>query len=168
MAKIPEKGLIYKTSRISYITNYFIIALIIIFLILLWQKFSLPLIPRSSEEMFPFLVLLAFSALVAYLVEEAGLERLVRQYIVTNNEVIKIEGVLRKKRTAIPYQSVADIGVEKGVLGRIFNFGNVVISGFKDRITMRGLKNPDEVYRIIQNKISKTKGVPRAQKTEQE
>jgi membrane protein YdbS with pleckstrin-like domain len=152
-----EKGVRYKTSRIAYIANYFIVILLIAFLFLLSQKFKLNfnLAAASVEELIPVLTFLAFAIVAVYLAEEVDIERIIRQYVVTNNEIIKIEGVIRKKRIAIPYQSVADIKVIRGVIGRIFNFGNVEITGMKNNIIMKGIKDPEEIYRIIQNKISR-------------
>ena len=161
-----EKGVKYKTSRISYIANYFIIVLLIAFLFLLSQKFKLSftLAAASVEEIIPAMTFLAFVVVAVYLAEEVDIERIIRQYVVTNNEIIKIEGIIRKKRIAIPYQSVADIKVIRGVVGRIFNFGNVEITGMKNSIIMKGMKNPEEIYRIIQNKISRFRVRPRVRK----
>jgi membrane protein YdbS with pleckstrin-like domain len=78
----------------------------------------------------------------------------IRKYVITNNEVMKVEGILRKKKFAIPYQSIADVKMSKGVVGRIFNFGNIEIMGFKEPIHMKGIRNPDEVLRIIENKVN--------------
>jgi membrane protein YdbS with pleckstrin-like domain len=170
MAKIPEKGLMYKTARISYITNYCIVVLLIVFLFLLWQKFNLSFTfsPKTVEELTSVLIFFAFFIVIAYLIEEPAIERLIRQYLVTDDEVVKIEGIIRKKRIAIPYQSVADVRVIKGVIGRIFNFGNIEVSGFKDAITMKGLRNPEEIYRIIQNKIARFRGGPRIRRIKAE
>lgn len=164
--KTVESGVKYKTSRISYVTNYSIFILLVVFLFLLWQKFNLNLdfTLRSTENMVPFLVFSASLIIASYLLEEATIERIIRQYFVTDNEVIKLEGFLRKKRVVIPYQSVADVRVTKGVIGRIFNFGDVEVTGFKDAIVVKGVKDPDEICRIIQSKISRFRGGPRIHK----
>lgn len=152
-----EKGVEYKTTRISYIANYFIVALMIVFILLSWQRFkpSFTLSPASREELIPVLVFFAFLVVALYLATEADMEKLVRQYLLTNSEVIKIEGIISKKRIAIPYQSIADIKVIRGVVGRILNFGNIEVTGIKNVIILKGMKDPEEIYRIIQNKISR-------------
>jgi uncharacterized membrane protein YdbT with pleckstrin-like domain len=170
MVKIPEKGVKYKTSRIAYIGNYLLAILIIFFLLLLIQKLNLGffLFPKTLGQVFSTFLIIGFVGLTAYFIEEPVIERIIRHYVVTNNEVIKIEGIIRKKRIAIPYQSVADVRVTKSFVGRVFNFGNVEISGFKDSITMKGMRDPEEIYRIIQNKISRFRGGPRIRKIEYE
>jgi membrane protein YdbS with pleckstrin-like domain len=95
-------------------------------------------------------------------------ERAMRQYYVTNNEVMEIEGFVRKKRTVIPYQSIADVKVVKGVAGRIFRFGDVIIAGMKESIKMKGMKNPDEIYKIMENKIALMKTGGRGRRIERE
>jgi membrane protein YdbS with pleckstrin-like domain len=169
--KIKERGLVYKTSRISYIENYVIIALILIFLYFFYSYFGFDILTSFSngktEDMVKLIVLLVSISMISFLAEEPAIERLIRQYIITKDEVVKIEGFLRKKRTAIPYQSIADIKMGKGIIGRIFNFGNVVVSGFKDEIIIKGVRNPDEVYRIINHRIRRRQ-VPRLRKIRNE
>lgn len=154
-----EEGVKFLTSRISYISNYFLIALAVIFIYLFFQQINFKIIffPKNINEAFPIFILLGILILISYLIEEPVLERIIRQYYVTNNEVIKVEGLIRKKRIAIPIQSIADLRVKKGVVGRIFNFGNVEITGFKSNIIMKGMRKPEKIYEMIKEKISKRK-----------
>ena len=105
---------------------------------------------------FNLIIFFVLLALAAGMAEEPEWERILRRYIVTNNEIIKIEGLFTKKKTVIPYQTVADIRVTKTPLGRILNYGTVLVGGFKqgDDIVLKGMRNPDEVYRVIQNKVN--------------
>ena len=164
--KAVESGTKYKTSRTSYMTNYLIFVLLVVFALLVWQRFSLnfTLSPQTNAELFYDLIIFAFLLVAVYLLEEADMERMLRHYFVTNNEVIKIEGIIRKKRISIPYQSVADVRVNKGVVGRMFNFGDVEITGMKENINMKGMKKPDEIYDAIQKKIARFRGGPRIRK----
>jgi membrane protein YdbS with pleckstrin-like domain len=166
--KIPEKGVVYKTSRISYVSNYVILALVLILISLAWPYLNLKfsLVPKTAGDFWSTMVIFAFILIITFLLEEPSIERIIRKYVVTNNEVTKIEGIFRKKKFAIPYQSVADIKLEQGVVGRIFNFGNVCVtgvvrgdqSGGAEAIILKGIRNPDEVYRIVQNKINLMRG----------
>lgn len=143
-----EERLKYKTSRISFIFNYFLIVLVLIlfFLVLPYLNFS-----------WSILVYYFFLLIILALILEPEAERVIREYFITNAEVIKIEGILTKKRISIPYQSVADVRVVKGIVGRIFNYGNIVVKGVKDDITMKGIKNPESVYELINRKIESMK-----------
>lgn len=152
MKGIQEKGLRYKTVRISYIQNYFIVILLFVLIALLLPVLDL-------EAWWSKLLILGISSVILILFFEPETERALREYLITNAEVTKIEGIIIKKRISIPYQSVADIRVIKGIAGRIFNFGTVVIKGMKDDIVIKGVKEPEVVYRIIENKIARMKGL---------
>lgn len=166
--KIPEKGMVYKTSRISYVSNYVLLVLVLILISLAWPYLNLKfsLVPKTSGELLSTMVVFAFVLIITFLLEEPSIERIIRRYVVTSNEITKIEGIFRKKKFAIPYQSVADIKLEQGIIGRIFNFGNVCVtgvvrsdqSGGAEAIVMKGIRHPDEAYRIVQNKINLMRG----------
>jgi uncharacterized membrane protein YdbT with pleckstrin-like domain len=68
-----------------------------------------------------------------------------------------VEGIFSKKKLSIPYDQIAGITVSKSVLGRILKFGDVKISGFKDEILMKGMRNPDKLHQKIQEKIKFSK-----------
>lgn len=155
-----EKGIMLKTSRVSYFFNYILAVLLVLLFLLLLPYVSLDFtfFPKTANQLWTTMFVFGFVILIIYLLDEPGLERFIRQYIVTNNETIKVEGILTKKRLIIPHQSVSDIRVEKSILGRIFNFGNVNVVGYKNEIKMKGIKEPDVVYRIIENKIALMSG----------
>ncbi|MEM7825441.1 MAG: PH domain-containing protein [Candidatus Aenigmatarchaeota archaeon] len=143
-----EESLKYKTSRISFIFNYFLIILLLILFFLLLPFLDFP---------FSYFVYYFFFLIILVLLLEPEAERTIREYFITNAEVIKIEGILTKKRISIPYQSVADVRVIKGIVGRILNYGNIVVKGVKDDIILKGIKNPEAVYELINRKIENMK-----------
>jgi uncharacterized membrane protein YdbT with pleckstrin-like domain len=153
-----EERLKYKTSRISFIFNYFLAILVFILFLLL-----LPYLTFSWSILVYYLLFLIILALIL----EPEAERVLREYFITNAEVIKIEGILTKKRISIPYQSVADVRVIKGIVGRIFNYGNIIVKGVKDDIIMKGIKNPEQAYNLINKKIESMKR-PKGKEVESE
>jgi len=157
----------YKASYRSFVANYLLAGLVAVFIIMLYSQYNLVInfAPRSVYELLSSFLIISFIAIILFLIEEPTIKRILFRYSITENEIIKMEGILRKKKIAIPLQNIADVKIEKGIIGRIFNFGNVEVSGFKNSITMFGLENPEEVYRIIKNKISL---VSKTQKTKKE
>jgi membrane protein YdbS with pleckstrin-like domain len=155
MKKLPERGLVYKTSKISYISNYLIMVLAAVLFFLLLPNLKFTPSPKTLSEYWPTLAILGFLTLIIALFEQPSIERWRRRYIVTNNEIIKEEGILRKLKVTIPFQSVADVKIEKGIIGRILNFGTIHVTGFGQNnvIVMKGMHNPEEIYSIIRNKI---------------
>jgi membrane protein YdbS with pleckstrin-like domain len=158
--RIEDLGLVFKRARISYMWNYVLVLLLVALLALAWPVFGLTFTinPYSFELFWKSTVVLAFGVLCFLLIEEPAIENTVRQYVITNTEVMKIEGVLTKTRVIIPYQSVSDVVFKKTLLGRLLNFGDISVTGFKNEIVFKGVKNPETVYRIIQNKISMMRG----------
>lgn len=145
--KIKEKGARWKTSRVSYVSNYFLT--ILLFLLLMILGFTL-----DVNVLWVKLLVYGCAFVLSFLILEPEVEKTLREYIITNNEVMKIEGIFRKKKTSIPFGAVADVKLIKGFTGMLFNFGDVEVSGFKDKIKIKGIKDPDEVYKIIENKIA--------------
>jgi membrane protein YdbS with pleckstrin-like domain len=156
MKKLTERALVYKTSRISYISNYLIMILAIVLFFLLLPDLKFTLFPKTLNEFIPTMAILLLLMVISLLFEQPTLERWKRHYVITNNEIIKEEGILRKVRSTIPFQSVADLKVEKGIMGRILNFGTIQVTGYGQNnvIVMRGMRHPDELYNIIRNKIN--------------
>ena len=145
------KGIKLKSARISFLPNYFLAVFILCVIFLTY-----PLLDIPSNN---FHTLLIFSGIVyaSILVQEPEIRRLMRTYFITNNEAIKIEGIIRKNKISIPYQNVTSVSFYKGVLGRIFNFGDVVVKSGSGEIRILGIKDPEQITRIIENKISLTK-----------
>lgn len=155
--RIPEKGVIYRASPRAFIGNYLLAAGVVVLATLVVTSFGIgfTLFPASIGEMLNTLVYFAFAAVVAFLFEEPYLEGMMRYYAISNSEVVKVEGILRKRRHAIPYQSVAEVKVVKGLFGRLFNYGSVEVAGFKETgIFMNHMSDPEEIQRIVQHRVN--------------
>jgi membrane protein YdbS with pleckstrin-like domain len=148
----------YKTSRVSFLSNYLIGALAIIFFILVLTTFDLnfSILPKSGKELFDTLVILGIAAIAAGLIEQPEWVRFMRTYFVTRDEVVEVEGILSKRKIILPYQSISEITVKRNLLGRILNYGDVYIGAFRagSDINMKGIKNAHKVHEIIQNRIN--------------
>ena len=169
---IPTNGLTYKTSRRSYIENYIIVCLAAVILFMAWPMLGLDfsLTPSTQMQFFSTMFVFAFIIVAAVLFEEPSIEGFVRRYIVTNHEIVKIEGIFSKKKISIPYQSVANVKISKSFLGRLMDYGTLHITCVGKEgndIIMKGIASPDVVYSIIQNKISlMRKSIKHKKKTE--
>jgi membrane protein YdbS with pleckstrin-like domain len=151
---------VYKTSRRAYFWNYFLAGMVVIFLYLLITTFSLTFsfIPKTFTELWNSMVILLVIAVAGLLSEEPILIGLKRQYVIGEDEITQIDGILRKKKFVLPYQGIADVRVNKGILGRILNYGDVEVVGFKESIDMKGMAYPDEIHGILQSKLSRQRG----------
>jgi membrane protein YdbS with pleckstrin-like domain len=150
--------LVLKTSRLSYLYNYFIGALAIIFLLLFIGAFGLEFsfFPKTNHSAGTTLATLGLLAIAAWVIEQPELARFMRTYIVTRDEVIEIEGILTKRKIILPYQSISEVTVRKGPIGRMLNYGDVFIGAFRtgSDINMKGIKNAHKIHELIQNRIN--------------
>ncbi len=153
----PER-LLLKTSRMSFLSNYFVAALAIIFLVLLINAFGMKfsLLPKTKDVLFSTLEILGFLTFIALLIEQPEWTRFLRTYIVTRDEVIEIEGILTKRKIILPYQSISEVTVRKGPIGRMLNYGDVFIGAFRtgSDINMKGIRNAHRIHELIQNRIN--------------
>jgi len=138
-----------KESRLSYIQNYFLAFLLLIFLLFL-QTLKL-----EEELMVP--ITFGIFASITFLFLEPEYKRVEKYYLIEEKNIIMEKGIFSKKRISIPYDQVADVSISKSILGRIFKFGDVVVTGVKNQIEMKGMRNPDNLYEKIKARIDKSK-----------
>jgi len=157
MEKEP-KEITLKPARIYFLGNYIVATLIIIFLLLVYLIFDMKftLFPTTQSEMISTLILLGIFGIAAAMVEQPEWERFRIRFIVTMNEVMEYKGILNKERVILPYATVADIRVEKTVMGRILNYGTLSVSSFKagSDMVMKGIRHPEKIHVMIQNRVN--------------
>jgi len=133
-----------KSDRISFVLNY-IIALSLFFLFFLF-------VDKMGDDL--RIVLGTVTAfMISFLVFQPEIERVYREYEILEDGVMMIEGIFTKKKIFLPYQGVADIMLRKGIIGRMLNFGDIIVQGFKKKIVIKGVKKPEIVYEKIRKKV---------------
>lgn len=65
----------------------------------------------------------------AYLVVLAFLRIWSTEMVVTNRRVIFKAGIISRKTTEISLRKIESVGVQQSILGRILNYGDVVVTG---------------------------------------
>jgi len=141
-----NKTMKYRSTRISFIQNYILILLLVVFLFLLLHFTHL----QSPIWIITFysIILIILALLI-----EPEFTRVYRYYVIEENDVSVVEGLFAKKRMSIPYEKVTDTSVSMTFLSRVLNFGNIVVTGMRNNILMKGIKDPYEVYKNLQAKI---------------
>ena len=156
MKKHHESGIAYRAAPRAFIINYIIAVGVVIFAFLAISRFEIAytFVPSTVSEIVGNFALVGFGLVVFYLVFEFAIERSIKKYYISSYDIIKLEGILWKNRSVIPFQSVSEVVTNISLLGRIFNYGTVKISGFKENeIIMRHMKDPEEIQRVLQHKI---------------
>jgi len=75
------------------------------------------------------LILLSFYGLGLLFLAAAAIRYFTTELAITNKRVIAKFGLISRSTIEINLQKIESIQVNQGILGRIFNFGSVVVSG---------------------------------------
>lgn len=126
--------IVIRTSRISFLHIY-------VFSLLLTGLFFLLDLHRIS-----IYVNAAFAFFIFSLATYPEYYVFYYTFIVDKDRVIQISGFIQKRKIVIPITSVAHISLNKTLLGRILNYGDVFVVAFADtKIVLRGVKRPEEL-----------------------
>jgi uncharacterized membrane protein YdbT with pleckstrin-like domain len=152
--KTTENGVRYRASARAFMGNYLIAVGLVVLSFLVGSRIDL-----GENQVFIYVV---FWSAALVLSAESLIQGVFKQYKVSGSEVVKIEGLLQKKRHSIPHQSVGQVKVSKGILGRLLNYGTVEVEGQNESntIIMKHVHDPDEIRRIIRHKIDSYKVAP--------
>lgn len=107
--------------------------------------------PRTSDSLADSIagwLVLAFSAYCLVKVVQWWMAR----YVITDQRVLLIEGVLNVKVSAIPLAKVTDTTFSRSMSGRIFGYGDLLLDSPGEQpgiSTLTCLPRPDELYRLI-------------------
>ena len=80
-------------------------------------------------------------------------------YIVTNNRAVWLEKVvgIYNSRQESPLSMILSVTVDRGLLGRTFDFGEVIVKTFVGRIVFTAVSHPEQVRHIIEEYWNRTK-----------
>ncbi len=131
--------------------------------ILLWRALTLPVISLAFPALVAFWGLLigsgwpfAVAALIAFaiagwmvwLVVDWGND----YYVVTNQRVVWIEKVIGifDSRQEAPLSTILSVGVETDAIGRILDYGNVIVRTFVGKIPFNHVRHPNQAARLVE------------------
>lgn len=113
----------------------------------------------QSEHPMPTMVPLlglTFVVAAAAIILLAWLRRKSSEFAVTNKRVVLKVGIVSRKTAEMMLSKVESIGVDQGLLGRIFNFGTIIVRGTGGTLDpFGGIQHPMEFRRQVQHQIDK-------------
>ena len=136
-----------RSSRISFVGNYFLGIALLFLVFIVNLTLNLPTIINYFFLIIAILLILEPEGIIVY-----------KGYKLDSDHISEIKGIFVKRQTDIPYRAIVDHRLKKGVIGRILNYGDVVISGPKIQIKMRGMRRPERLYKEIENKLANFTG----------
>jgi uncharacterized membrane protein YdbT with pleckstrin-like domain len=105
------------------------------FIITLFLFYTLTQIPKSANFNNGFIVFLVFVLIFCFLIStfvlliRAIIKISTSEFAVTNKRILVKTGFVRRNTVELLLAKVESIGVDQNVLGRLLNFGTVVITG---------------------------------------
>lgn len=104
------------------------------------------LLPR----IFLGLILLPFFGIGLLFWASAAITYYTTELAITNKRVIAKFGLIRRNTVEMNVSKVESIQVDQGILGRIFNFGSVLVSGAGDpKAPIPGISNPLQFRKLF-------------------
>jgi len=89
-----------------------------------------------------FLCLFLFNEFISYISTE---------FSVTNKKILSKKCLISRQTDELPIHKVEGIDVQQGILGRILNIGNVVVTGTGTQtVVFEGIDDPVEIKKAIQ------------------
>lgn len=136
-----------RPSRIAFLKNYLLSAILVIFIIYLFLV-SFPLTQTG---------LMASATLVLIFLILPEIEILRNTYAITASQVIVEEGIISRKRRSVFFDNVADVSVHQNFLQRILRYGSVVVGSSSGRehmeLRLKGVQKPKDLAHSIERLI---------------
>lgn len=136
-----------RSSRISFVGNYFLGISLLFLMFIVNLTLTLPAVVVYSLLIIAILLFLEPEGIIVY-----------KRYKLESDYISEIKGVFIKRQIDIPYRAIVDHRLKKGIIGRVLNYGDVVITGPKIEIKIRGIRRPERLYKEIENKLSNFTG----------
>jgi len=96
---------------------------------------------------FLFLALLAFFA--------AELKRKTTRYIITDNKIIREDGILNKNTQMIPYTQLERVDLHQTFGQRILKIGTIVVDTGDDTLKIDMVRHPAKVQELLSNRLGR-------------
>lgn len=140
---------VVKEARLSRVVYLPAIILFIIYIVLLYEVYS-----GGAETSIAMPIPEAFLVFAIVATVPAFIRRSSSEFAVTNKRVVVKVGLVRRHSTEILLRQVEGITVDQGLLGRIFNYGTIVIEGTgSDRTPYRAIGAPLKFRLAVQEQI---------------
>src|SRR5216117_928887 len=96
---------------------------------------------------FVFLALLAFLA--------AELKRKTTRYIITDNKIIREDGILNKNTQMIPYTQLERVDLHQTFGQRILRIGTIVVDTGDDTMNLDMISRPAQVQELLSSRLGR-------------
>jgi uncharacterized membrane protein YdbT with pleckstrin-like domain len=94
-----------------------------------------------------------FLALIAFLAAE--LKRKAIRYIITDNKIIREDGILNKNTEMIPYTQLERVDLHQTFGQRILKIGSIIVDTGDDKLSIDMVRHPAQVQELLSNRLGR-------------
>ncbi len=105
---------------------------------------------ESSTILAGLFVFFAFIAFVA-----AELKRRTTRYIITDNKIIREDGILNKNTEMIPYTQLERVDLHQTLGQRILSIGTIVVDTGDDVLKIEMIRHPARVQELLSSRLGR-------------
>lgn len=96
-----------------------------------------------------------FLVLALYGFLRAELKRKTTRYIITDNKIIREDGILSKKTEMIPYTQLERVDLRQSFLQRVLHIGTVVVDTGDDTLEIEMVPHPAKVQELLSQRLGR-------------
>ncbi len=94
-----------------------------------------------------------FLAFVSFAVAE--LRRATIRYIITDNKIIREQGILSKDTQMVPYTQLERVDVRQSLVQRLLRIGTVVVDTGDDTLTIEMVPHPARIQELLSQRLGR-------------
>jgi len=133
----------------SYKTIFIVPCVSYLFIFL--AAFFLGVFEIITTEVLAFLLIIIFISFILGFIA-ALIRYFTTEYGITDTRVMFKEGVIKRNVEEINLTSIETININQTILGRILNYGSIIISGRgTSKIILKNIDNPIQTRKLIKN-----------------
>lgn len=118
---------------------------------------SVPLLGWSIDA--TAAVVLGFLALVVLLAAE--LRRISTRYMITDNKIIREDGILSRRTAIVPYTHLERVDLTQSLLQRLLRIGTLVVDTGDDSMSIEMVPHPGKIQELLSERIGRRAYVQR-------
>lgn len=124
------------------------------FRVVQWFAPSFPNPPVGSWSLSTILASLFLAlAVIAFLAAE--LKRKTTRYIITDNKIIREDGILSKNTEMVPYTQLERVDLHQTLAQRILRIGTIVVDTGDDSLRIDMVPHPTQVQELLSNRLGR-------------
>lgn len=101
------------------------------------------------------IVAIFFMLIALYSFLRAELKRYTTRYVITDNKIVRTDGILNKDTQMIPFTQLNRVDLRQNLFQRIFKIGTLVIDTGDDTLKIEMISKPRNVQDLLSQRIGR-------------